>query len=167
MYGTISMARVQNQTNSATSEWFFNLRDNVFLDAQFGGFTVFGRVVRGFEVLEAFNQQPVTNGLGLYGVNYENSFGQRIFLTDLPALGPQIKDLFFVDVHLLQVAISNAVGGASISWTTVSNRPNHLEFSTNSPPEWKVHQTIEGHGSRTNIVDSNPANKTYRVRVDF
>lgn len=53
--GTIAMAKVANNPNSATSQWFINLADNshtidpnthqdVGLDVQNGGFTVFGRV---------------------------------------------------------------------------------------------------------------------------
>lgn len=42
--GTIAMARTDDP-NSATSQWFINLADNLFLDTQFGGFTVFGEVV--------------------------------------------------------------------------------------------------------------------------
>lgn len=43
--GTVAMARVGGQPNSATNQWFINLTDNTNLDSVDGGFTAFGRVV--------------------------------------------------------------------------------------------------------------------------
>ena len=40
VYGTIAMARVGGQTNSASSSWYFNTANNVNLDSVDGGFTV-------------------------------------------------------------------------------------------------------------------------------
>ena len=51
--GTLSMART-NEVNSATSQFFVNLKDNAFLDhskAQFG-YAVFGRIVEGLDVID-------------------------------------------------------------------------------------------------------------------
>lgn len=55
--GTIAMAKVSGNENSATSQWFVNLSDNsggnAKLDLQNGGFTVFGEVIEGMENIDA------------------------------------------------------------------------------------------------------------------
>lgn len=53
VYGTIAMARVSGNVNSATSQWFINLNDNSFLDTVDQGFTVFGQVIYGRDVLDS------------------------------------------------------------------------------------------------------------------
>jgi len=52
--GTLAMARTQ-AVDSATSQFFINLRDNVFLDhgARDFGYAVFARVVEGLEVVDS------------------------------------------------------------------------------------------------------------------
>ncbi|MEX2130954.1 MAG: peptidylprolyl isomerase [Pseudohongiellaceae bacterium] len=51
--GTIAMAKVDGNPDSANSQWFINLADNTFLDSSNGGFTVFGRVLdNGMEVVD-------------------------------------------------------------------------------------------------------------------
>ena len=51
--GTIAMAKFGNDPNSATSQWFINLANNApNLDAQNGGFTVFGEVTAGMDVVD-------------------------------------------------------------------------------------------------------------------
>ncbi len=51
--GTLSMART-NDINSATSQFFVNLKDNEFLDHQRGnfGYAVFARVTEGLDVVD-------------------------------------------------------------------------------------------------------------------
>jgi len=53
--GTIAMAKVGGDPDSATSQWFFNLADNsANLDNQNGGFTVFAQVLGdGMEVVDS------------------------------------------------------------------------------------------------------------------
>jgi peptidyl-prolyl cis-trans isomerase A (cyclophilin A) len=55
--GTIAMAKVAGNPDSATSQWFINVANNTFLDSDNGGFTVFGRVLGdGMQVVDAINQ---------------------------------------------------------------------------------------------------------------
>lgn len=57
--GTLSMART-NDPDSATSQFFINLRDNPHLDPQGNqpGYAVFGKVVEGFDVAKKIESQP-------------------------------------------------------------------------------------------------------------
>ncbi len=72
--GTISMAKLGNNPNSATNQWFFNLADNSGnLNNQNGGFTVFGRVVNGIANMDRIAAVPV------YRLNANE-------LTDIPLL---------------------------------------------------------------------------------
>lgn len=78
--GTISMAKLGSDPNSATSQWFFNLGDNsANLDGQNGGFTVFGEVMteEDLAAVDAIANLPSFNG--------SSFFGQSAF-TDLPLI---------------------------------------------------------------------------------
>jgi len=61
--GTIAMAKVGGNPNSATNQWFFNLADNSGnLDSQNGGFTVFGEVTgNGMAIVDAMAALNIFN----------------------------------------------------------------------------------------------------------
>lgn len=55
--GSIAMART-NVLNSATSQFFINVVDNVFLDTSGGGYAVFGKVIGGMEIVDKIRVVP-------------------------------------------------------------------------------------------------------------
>lgn len=60
--GTIALARAQNP-DSGTSQFFINLKDNAFIDGKVGmpGYTVFGRVLEGMDVVDTIARVATTN----------------------------------------------------------------------------------------------------------
>jgi len=66
--GSIAMAKLGGDPNSATSQWFINLADNgSILDGQNGGFTVFGEVsTSGMAVVDAIARLPLVNAGGAF-----------------------------------------------------------------------------------------------------
>lgn len=63
--GTLAMART-GDVDSATSQFFINLRDNAFLDHSDRdfGYAVFGRVAEGMEVVDEIAKVPTGNKAG-------------------------------------------------------------------------------------------------------
>jgi cyclophilin family peptidyl-prolyl cis-trans isomerase len=61
--GTLAMART-NDPNSASSQFFINVRDNDFLNpsAQSPGYTVFGKIVGGMDVVNKIKTVPTGAG---------------------------------------------------------------------------------------------------------
>jgi cyclophilin family peptidyl-prolyl cis-trans isomerase len=66
--GTVAMAKLGGDPNSATTEWFVNLADNSSnLDNQNGGFTVFGKVTTGgMAVFDQIAALKIVNAGGAY-----------------------------------------------------------------------------------------------------
>lgn len=85
--GTVAMAKASGDPNSATSEWFVNLANNAAnLDAQNGGFTVFGVVINnGMTVVDEIAALPRQNFQGTFTdtptINFSGSITADIFVT--------------------------------------------------------------------------------------
>jgi len=60
--GTLAMARTSD-VNSATAQFFINTKDNTFLDHKVRdyGYAVFGKVVKGMDVVDQINGLPTGN----------------------------------------------------------------------------------------------------------
>lgn len=176
--GTLAMAKLSDP-NSASSQFFFNLADNSSqLDNtnNNGGYTVFGHVVRGTNVLSEFN--GLAKGAGI--INLVDTYGTSNPLTgaftNLPANfagtnPPPYSDLIYFNVNLLalQTSLNRTNGARLLTWTTVNGVTNNLEFSTNLPPVWQVLASTNGDGSTVTFTDASTNNvrRFYRVHVLF
>jgi cyclophilin family peptidyl-prolyl cis-trans isomerase len=174
IFGTIAMARGSG-VNSASASWFINLGDNAFLDSVNGGFTVFGQVVRGTNVLNKFqSEQSMLDAM-------------MGFITDPHPLVPTFEylpvattnnvatlaDLVYTEVEILKLdeIVSVAAGGQMICWNSVSNANNHIEYKTSltSTLDWMSLVSTNGTGERMCFVDENPLStgRVYRITIDF
>jgi cyclophilin family peptidyl-prolyl cis-trans isomerase len=172
VYGTIAMAKLGGDTNSATSQWFFNLTNNAFLDAPDTNdfFVVFGHVIQGTNILNLFNGFQFYTGTQSSNLiaNESSQFGSAF--VDLPLLHPSLAatNFVFMDISLLQIGITNENGSEQISWNSATGLTNIVEFTTNLPPVWNTLITTNGDGTRMTILDNAAApSRFYRVRVIY
>ena len=121
--GTIAMAKIGGDPNSATSQWFFNLADNTtILDGQNGGFTVFGEVMdNGMDVVDAIAALPIYN------------FGGVISETPLRNYTQQDFDNF-VDPDENNFVMINAIVVTDTTVDTAAGLNPPLNTVTNAPP---------------------------------
>ena len=106
--GTIAMAKLGGDPNSATSQYFVNLGNNAAnLDFQNGGFTAFARVLGdGMDVVDAMAALPTTNLGGAF--------------TDLPVVGTDGTGEIGPENYL---TISSVTRVGELVYTAVSSDP--------------------------------------------
>jgi len=84
--GTVAMAKLSGDPNSATSQWFVNLNDknSENLDFQNGGFTVFGRIIfDGMLVFDAIEKLPIVDlGSSLSDTPLVNYNGSQVLFSN-------------------------------------------------------------------------------------
>ena len=164
VYGTLAMAKLGGDTNSATSSWFFNLNNNSFLDAADTNnlFTVFGHVLRGTNVLNQF--------LGLSLNNHIQNLGSPLDTLPVNFTGSGNVDytnLYYVGITILTAQVKIQTNGIrQITWTSINGLTNNVEYASNLPPVWQVLTNTVGTGNPITATDST-TNKTrfYRVHV--
>ncbi len=82
--GTVAMAKLGGDPDSATSQFFINLVDNTRLDSTNGGFTVFGRVIEGMDVVDSIGAVKTATRMGTME-------GRRVPMSNVPDVPVVIK----------------------------------------------------------------------------
>lgn len=119
--GTIAMAKVGGNPNSATDQWFFNLANNAGnLDLQNGGFTVFGQVIGdGMTVVETIAGLSLCQDIPMIDYSSQNCSAQTT---------PGVEN--FVVINQIIIIDSSTVTDADLSPTK-----NTLLAEANEPKE--------------------------------
>ena len=167
-YGTIAMAKVGDNPDSATSEFFFNLGDNTAnLDNQNGGFTVFGRVAAPSlaTTLAALAAVPTGNyAIGLHTGPLPTDIVSSS-LTDLPmdqtpvpAAVDQSKLLKVTSVTALPVLTYAVTANTNPSVASASVVGNNVQLSGLAPGTASITVTATD-------VDGNVTPQTFALTV--
>lgn len=175
VFGTLAMATVNGNPDSAASQFFFNLTNNSALydnPTNNGGYTVFGRVVAGTNVLGRLNSfkywlpqlgiLPQPTNVVLY--YFAPPFDSWPLLT--PAL--QETNFLYLDISLLKVRLQLlADHSVELSWNSAAGLTNYVEWATNLPPVWRSLYVTNGNGSTLKLTNgaAGASSRFYRVRV--
>lgn len=116
--GTVAMAKIEGDPNSATNQWFVNLADNTFLDTSNGGFTVFGTVLGdGMNVLDAIDSLPVqilgskAPNAPFFTANYQNPL-------DFVYISAEVTERFSSAAHVYESSTGKLITAVSIDNAT-------------------------------------------------
>jgi cyclophilin family peptidyl-prolyl cis-trans isomerase len=159
--GTVAMAKLGGDPNSATNQFFFNLGDNsANLDNQNGGFTVFGTVGE--------SAQAVIDRLAQY--QRVNAASANSALTDLPttdyapASVPGVGGQLPVASNFPDDATSKNL--AFVTGVDIINRSDQLTFSvvSNSNPSL-VSPNVAGNDLRLNYSAGQSGTATITIRA--
>ncbi len=129
--GTVAMAKVDGDPDSATNQWFVNLADNsANLDESNGGFTVFGTVLGdGMAVLDAIDALPFVS-LGAKATNapYFSEFYENP--TSFVYMNVEVTERFSSAAHVYEsgtgllitsVNIDNGSDNVSLNFSSVAS----------------------------------------------
>lgn len=157
--GTIAMAKVDGNPDSATSQWFLNLADNSSnLDTQNGGFTVFGHVIAGTDVLDVFNNgfgNSSTGGRGVYDAT--SSLGTDF--STMPLLANQLTtdNLIYTPVTILSAPDIALKGPSKLKAAQAMVKVKGTALALVSQLEWRL-------GTKGAFRKA-PAGATWQLRV--
>ena len=132
--GTVAMAKVAGDPDSATNQWFVNIADNsATLDADNGGFTVFGVVLGdGMITVDGIDALPTVN-LGVKAVSAPHITQNYINPEDFLYINAEVTQRFSSAPHVFEsesgllitsVNIDSGVDLISMNFNAVASSPD-------------------------------------------
>jgi cyclophilin family peptidyl-prolyl cis-trans isomerase len=136
--GTVAMAKLGGDPNSASSGWFINLGNNASnLDNQNSGFTAFARVLgNGMAIADEIADIPPEDYSGLLG----GAFGE------LPVTSPNLFREDFVETNAFLVE--------SLQFTAASNDTSLVTVSVDSTGKLQLTPSTNNSGETTITVEA-------------
>ncbi|WP_111978029.1 peptidylprolyl isomerase [Algibacillus agarilyticus] len=123
--GTIAMAKLGGQPDSATSQWFFNLADNqAILDNQNEGFTTFGQVIGdGMEIVDAMAAVPIFTYASPFGEVPLRNFSETDRNNNEPVTDSQF--ILIESIEIVNANVDTAADLTLIENTTATSTPDN------------------------------------------
>ena len=113
--GTLAMAKLGGQPNSATSQWFVNLSDNTFLDADNGGYAVFGEVLG--------DGMTVVDTLGSALTYDATTYYSNGAVSDLPLWNINADNIVLPEDFVTIETVSEVSAADLVSYSVASSAP--------------------------------------------
>jgi cyclophilin family peptidyl-prolyl cis-trans isomerase len=156
--GTIAMAKPGNSPDGATSEWYINDQANPGLDDpnNDGGFTVFGQVTSGLDVMDSITNLSTADGTAL-----NPAFGSLpVVNTIAPGAIPQASDLVNVTSVSVLSKLTYTATSDNIQLVKPTVQGSQLTFNPAPGRSGFVHVTVTASDAAGNFVS-----QVFRVEV--
>ena len=162
--GTISMAKLGGQPDSATSQFFFNLENNSFLDSDNGGYTVFGEVLgSGMTVVDT-----MAGALTYDATTYYSNTA----LSDLPLWNVNndniVRPIDFVKIENADVVTESDLFTYTVSSSDAAKLTASFDGSGNLvlTPDSSATGSVDVTVTATSKLDNSTASDTFSVQLN-
>ncbi len=147
--GTLAMDKPIGQPDGATNAWFINESNNTGLDTTNGGYTVFGKIISGQNVVDNIDLLPTVDASSLNPV-----IGTNLPVVSQPAAGAALTSSNLVVVQNVSTVLAVVFSATSDNIQLVNPTVSGTQLTFNPAPGRSgfCHVTVQGVDQSGNIV---------------